>query len=142
MVAEKRYCRYCGDPLKGRSDKLYCDDNCRNAYFNDLKKEEHQEIRSIDLALKRNHRILKTFLGESKTRNVTEKQLLLKGFQFKYHTHHFKARNGNEYCYCYDYGYLARDAGPFMIVRELPDLQKDDFYSLFQKIFSIRGLGI
>ncbi len=30
-------CQQCGKPVKGRIDKRFCDDFCRNAYNNNLK---------------------------------------------------------------------------------------------------------
>ena len=125
MSATRTYCRYCNKALKGRSDKEFCDDSCRNAFNNEVKKEEHKEIRSVDLTLKKNRRILKDLLASNKTRTVTEKQLLVKGFQFKYHTHFFKTRSGDEYCFCYDYGYLLRKEDKYMIVKELPQIKDE-----------------
>ncbi|HMH33509.1 MAG TPA: hypothetical protein VK543_10785 [Puia sp.] len=119
MNGEKTYCRYCEKLLKGRSDKMYCDNDCRNAYFNEQSKSEHKDIRIIDLALKKNRRILRDLLGTRKTRSLTEKQLLQKGFNFRYHTHTFITRNDDSYCFCYDYGYLEREDRKYMIVKEI-----------------------
>jgi hypothetical protein len=119
MAAEKRYCLYCEKLLRGRSDKLYCDDACRNSYFNEQKKNDHQAIRAVDLALKKNRRILRDILGDNKTRSVTEKQLLQKGYDFRYHTHFFATKNEDRYCFCYDYGWLAREDNKYMVVKEL-----------------------
>jgi hypothetical protein len=124
MQQEKKYCLYCEKLLKGRSDKRYCDDGCRTAFFNEQKKEEHGEIKIIDLTLKKNRRILKTMLGESKTKSVGEKQLLVKGFNFKYCTHVFKNPSGDEYHFCYDYGYRPTRDNKFMIVKQLPVVQE------------------
>jgi len=118
MTEEKRYCHYCDEVLKGRSDQIYCDDRCRNAYFNGQRKSEHKEIRAIDLALKKNRRILKEFLGTNKTINLGETELLQKGFDFRYHTHFFRTHAGELYWYCYEYGYLRKGSSRFMIVRE------------------------
>ena len=85
-----------------------------------MKKAEHKAYRAIDSALKGNRRILKQLLGENKTRSVTEKQLLQKGFEFKHHTHHFMTRNGEEYLFCYDYGWLPKKDERLMIVKEIP----------------------
>src|SRR5579862_2377686 len=119
MATEKRYFLYCEKLLRGRSDKLYCDDACRNAYFNEQKKNDHQAIRKVDLALKKNRRILRNVLGDNKTKSVTEKQLLQKGYDFMYHTHFFTTKNEDEYCFCYDYGWLARDGNKYMVVKEM-----------------------
>lgn len=116
---EKKYCAYCAELLKGRSDKKFCDDGCRNAFFNDLKKEDHEKMRVVELALKKNRKILKEMLGNRKARNVREIELLEKGFQFKYHTHHFTTRNKDTYTYCFEYGYLEREEYTYTIVKEI-----------------------
>ena len=43
--------------------------------------------------------------GEA-TAKANRDKLIEKGFQFKYHTHQYTAKNGNTYFYCYEYGYL------------------------------------
>ncbi|QEC70288.1 hypothetical protein FRZ67_19350 [Panacibacter ginsenosidivorans] len=111
-------CWNCGKTLAGRSDKKYCDDNCRNEYFNRQKETERKEIRAIDLALKRNRRILKALFKEEKDTYVKEKVLQEKGFVFNYHTHHTitKAKQ-DEYLFCYDYGYRKTDEGVYRIIK-------------------------
>lgn len=125
MGSEKSYCLHCDRVLKGRSDKRFCDDGCRNAYNNERKKDEHEDIGPIDLALKQNRRILKGLLGARKTKITTEKSLLQKGFSFKYHTHDFQPRSGNCYHYCYDFGYQEKEEGVYMIVKDLVPLEKE-----------------
>jgi hypothetical protein len=70
-------------------------------------------------------RILKSELAESKTKSVTEKQLLLKGFNPKYFTHLFKNTAGDEYHFCYDYGFRQKPGNKFMIVKQLPIVSQD-----------------
>jgi len=125
MGVEKSYCLNCNRLLRGRSDKRFCDDGCRNVYNNERKKDEHGEIRPIDLALKQNRRILKGLLGPRKTKMTTEKNLLQKGFNFKYHTHDFQSRSGNCYHYCYDFGYLQKEDGAYIIVKDTLPAEKE-----------------
>jgi len=113
------YCLQCGKPLKGRSDKRYCDDACRNAFFNELKKADHEKMSEVERALKKNRKILKEMLNGKRVKNVTDVELLQKGFQFKYHTHHFTTRNGDTYTYCFDYGYIPREPDTYTIVKEI-----------------------
>ena len=111
-------CVNCGKTLAGRSDKKYCDDNCRNEYFNKQKEIERKEIRAIDLALKRNRRILKSFFEEEKDTYVKEKALQEKGFVFNYHTHHTVTKTKqDEYLFCYDYGYRKTQEGLYRIIK-------------------------
>ncbi len=59
-------------------------------FSTDQKKEEQKQLRAIDLALKKNRRILRAILGPLKTKIVEEKAMLQKGFLFKYSTHEFR----------------------------------------------------
>jgi hypothetical protein len=85
---EIKTCQACGKPLKGRSDKKFCDDYCRNAYNNQLKSTSNNYVRNINNALGKNRRILEGIFppGEKMTKTTKEKLQRL-GFQFKYFTH-------------------------------------------------------
>lgn len=115
---ENKTCRLCQKPLKGRSDKKFCDDYCRAAYNNELKSAANNYIRNVNHALGKNRRILESLLppGETTVKTNLDKLLEL-GFQRKYHTHRYKARNGNNYYYCYEYGYLPLDNNWFLVVK-------------------------
>jgi len=120
MIKEKtdKLCLLCGKVLKGRSDKKFCDDYCRAAYNNDLKSAANNYIRNVNNALGKNRRILENLLpaGEQVVKASRDK-LIEKGFQFKYHTHNYSAKNGNTYFYCYEYGYLPIENNRFLIVK-------------------------
>jgi len=115
---ETKTCLSCGKPVKGRSDKKFCDDYCRAAYNNDLKSAANNYIRNVNNALAKNRRILESLLttGEPTARASRDK-LMEKGFQFKYHTHLYKTKNGTTYFYCYEYGYLPLENNWFLIVK-------------------------
>ena len=115
---ETKNCLSCGKPVKGRSDKKFCDDYCRAAYNNDLKSAANNYIRNVNNALAKNRRILESLLttGEPTARASRDK-LMEKGFQFKYHTHLYKTKNGTTYFYCYEYGYLPLENNWFLIVK-------------------------
>lgn len=117
----EKYCANCGEPLsnRGRSDRRFCGEGCKNEYYNNIKKKVQDETKPVVHALKQNRRILMELLGDLKTKSLTEKKLLEKGFQFKYHTHHFITHNGDTYTYCFDYGYLKREDEKYMIVKEI-----------------------
>lgn len=118
MIDTSANCLNCQKPLKGRSDKKYCDEACRNDYFNKQKETERKEIRTIDLALKKNRRILKELLGDSESVTIREKKLQEKGFVFHYHTHHVVTKyKQHEYLFCYDYGYHEIEKGLFKIIK-------------------------
>ena len=120
MLQEKetKTCLFCKKPVKGRSDKKFCDDYCRAAYNNDLKSASNNYIRNVNNALGKNRRILESLLPEGEpTAKANQDKLLQLGFQFKYHTHQYTAKNGNNYFYCYEYGYLPLENNWFLIVK-------------------------
>ena len=120
MIQEKetKTCLFCKKPVKGRSDKKFCDDYCRAAYNNDLKSASNNYIRNVNNALGKNRRIFESLLPEGEpTAKANQDKLLQLGFQFKYHTHQYTAKNGNNYFYCYEYGYLPLEKNWFLIVK-------------------------
>jgi hypothetical protein len=111
-------CLTCGKPLKGRTDKKFCDDYCRNGYNNQLKATDNNYVRNINNALRKNRRILEALLPEKEEMAKTTKDKLLhKEFQFKYITHTYINKKGNTYFFCYEYGYLPLENDWFLIVR-------------------------
>lgn len=114
---EAKACLYCEKPLKGRTDKKYCDDYCRNAYNNSLKAPAYNQIRVINNQLNKNRRLLEEVLppGEEMGK-TTRDRLLAKGFSFKYMTHTYSNKKGNVYFFCYDYGYLPLEADWILVV--------------------------
>lgn len=120
MLAEKapKTCLSCGKPVKGRSDKKFCDDYCRAAYNNELKSAANNLIRNVNNALGKNRRILESLLpGGDATAKASRDKLLEKGFQFKYHTHLYTTKTNKVYYYCYEYGYLPLEHNWYLIVK-------------------------
>ena len=60
-MPEERACLDCGAVLRGRSDKKFCDDQCRNNYNNQLNSESYNLVRNINNKLKRNRRVMGEF---------------------------------------------------------------------------------
>jgi len=122
-ATEIKTCQACGKPLKGRSDKKFCDDYCRNAYNNQLKSTSNNYVRNINNALGKNRRILEGIFppGEKMTKTTKEKLQRL-GFQFKYFTHTYTNKKGNVYYFCYEYGYLPLDHDWYLIVTKKDEL--------------------
>lgn len=118
--AVTRTCLTCDKPLKGRSDKKFCDDFCRNTFNNQLKAADNSYFREINNVLRRNRRVLESLLpaGE-KTIRVSREQLLQHGFHFTYNTHQVLSAKGYRYLFCYDYGYLTVDEDWVQIVRRI-----------------------
>lgn len=120
-AAPTRLCLSCSKPVKGRTDKKFCDDFCRNNYNNQLKSSGSNLMRNINNALNKNRRILDALLGAEEMQKTTKERLLQKGFQFKYITHIYNNKKGNTYFFCYDMGYLPLDNDWYLIVKRKDD---------------------
>lgn len=118
MKRAERQCLQCGRPLKGRIDKKFCDDTCRNAYNNNRNSRDAEIVRRVNNILSRNRRILASIIPPGQTHYRTTRQILLhQGFDFLLHTHRYTNRKGMEYIFCYEYGYLPLESGWLLIVR-------------------------
>jgi len=110
-------CRNCGRPLRGRSDKLYCDVSCKNAYHNQSHRQDRREVLQIDRILKHNRKVLKKILGHRSKAKVSNAELIRHGLQFEFHTHQqTHAKNMHVMC-CYEYGYIGLDAEKTLVIR-------------------------
>ena len=118
METTTRLCSQCGKPLKGRIDKKFCDDYCRNAYNNKSKIEESTYVRKINQVLKRNRRILEELLGSEGMTKQPKVNFINKGFQFQFHTHQYINKKGDIYYFCYEYGFLPLEAELYLIVKK------------------------
>ncbi len=112
-------CMACSKSIKGRTDKKFCDDYCRNAFNNKLKGEGNNTVRNINNALRKNRRILQELLPENaKMIKINLEKLLERGFLFKYTTHTYTNPRGNVYHFCYEYGYLPLENNGYLIVKQ------------------------
>lgn len=110
-------CLECGTELKGRADKKFCNDYCRNAYNNRQNKDSKNLIRNINNRLRKNYRILDSFpLTDGKAR-TTKTRLLDKGFDFEHFTSLYTTKKGSVYHFVYDLGYLPLDEDFYIIVK-------------------------
>ncbi|MBX2921123.1 MAG: DUF2116 family Zn-ribbon domain-containing protein [Chitinophagaceae bacterium] len=112
------HCLHCDKPIKGRVDKKFCDDWCRNAYNNKLNSVTSTPVvRNINSILKRNRRILKSVLSpEKETARISKRRLIETGFNFDYLTHLVTTPKGQVYLFCYEYGYLPLENDFYLIV--------------------------
>ena len=107
-MGQPRICAYCQEKIRGRSDKKFCNDGCRNSFNNRLNGEVNAAIREINSKLRRNRRVLESLLPSEKPFVKIKKQALLnKGFQLNYLTHTRVSPKGSVYCFCYEYGYTS-----------------------------------
>jgi len=113
----KNTCLECDTPIKGRTDKKFCSDYCRNSYHNKQNKDSKNLIRNTNNHLRKNYRILDSFsLKDGKTR-TTRSSLLAKGFNFDLITSVYTTKKGSTYFFVYDLGYLPLENDYYMIVK-------------------------
>lgn len=113
-------CLACERPIKGRTDKKFCDDSCRNNYNNRLNSDASPLVRNINNILRKNRRILEELLSgmEKKVLIIDKIKLVEKGYQFEYCTEHYTTKENEQYYYCYDYGYRPLDEEKLMAVKD------------------------
>jgi len=113
---QKTTCLECGEPLKGRSDKKFCSDYCRNAYNNNVNKDSKNLIRNTNNRLRKNYKIL-TELNTTGKIKVTRSKLIQNNFDFNFFTSIYTTKTGNTYFYCYDQGYLALENDFYLLIK-------------------------
>ena len=106
----RRYikCLYCEKKLVGRTDKKFCDPQCKSAYQYKKSKESPERFYNIvDNQLKLNRKILKEY---NKGGMVTVRVNVLKeeGFDSNFFTHFWKNSKGDVYLFVYEYGFLTK----------------------------------
>lgn len=114
---EKR-CLTCGETMRGRRDKKFCDDQCRSSYNNQLKAGQLNHIKPVNSILRKNHSILSKICTGDKIR-IKKEELLRNGFNPDYHTQIVHAQNGSTFYFCYDYGFLALGDDMMLLVRRM-----------------------
>jgi len=113
-----RKCAECNLPLYGRADKRFCDDSCRNNYNNRQNSDQISIMRNINNTLRKNRRILKSYLGEQGVVRLKRIQLLQAGFSFQFFTHHYTNDIGQLYYFNYEYGYSTLNVDMMLIVKK------------------------
>lgn len=114
----ERLCLECNEPIKGRIDKKFCSDMCRNAYNNRQNSDVTNYMRTVNNILRKNRRILSEFVEHGKGKaNIHKTKMDEKGFNFKHITHIYTTKKGDRYYFCYEYGYLPLERDYFFVVK-------------------------
>jgi hypothetical protein len=122
LTVVSKSCRTCNKLLRGRTDKKFCDDQCRNVYNNQFKTDKNDCVRKINNWLLKNRRILEQMLiAAGEMAIVNKERLENRGFLFRYYTQTYTNKKGNTYFYCYEYGYMPLDNDRYLIVKRKED---------------------
>jgi hypothetical protein len=100
-----KICPVCGDPLRGRKDKVYCSPQCKNSATYDKRVLNEPFFLYVDRQLKINRKILKRY-NQSGFTTLRKDKLLDEGFNPRFFTHYWKNKKGQVYLFCFDYGFL------------------------------------
>lgn len=114
-TSENAKCHFCHKELYGgRSDRRFCNDNCRSA-FNRLKKKEEAcfsgeiDVENIIRIIRKNYALLKEFnRGEEQGKIVDRELIYKKGFNFMYYTT-CKRHRDEMYYFCFERGWRDLD---------------------------------
>jgi predicted nucleic acid-binding Zn ribbon protein len=117
---EQRNCLLCNKTIRGRTDKKFCDDYCRNAYNNSRKMINCNEVRRINNVLAKNRKILDSFAHELSANYFKVKTEILQdmGYALKYQTQSTTMKDGLRLTFCYDYYYFQLEK-EWMIVAKM-----------------------
>lgn len=112
----ERICLDCSEPIKGRADKKFCDDQCRSNFNNRQKNEKNNFVNEVNNILRKNRSVLRQLNPDGKTK-ISREKLLTKGFNFTYFTHIYQTQKGAVYHFCYEYGYLKLENEDLLLVK-------------------------
>jgi len=104
-------CHHCSKELTGRTDKKFCDPQCKSAYQYQKEKQNPERFyNKVDNQLKLNRRLLKEYNKGGKV-TIRTSVLLELGFDPNFFTHYWKNNKGDVYLFVYEYGFLKRKEG-------------------------------
>ena len=94
-------CKECGRSFSGRSDKKFCDEQCRSAYHNNIRRVEFKYVSQTNRILFRNRKVLYE-LFESGVNCLSLGELTELGFTHNYITS-FRIMDGSISLSCYEF---------------------------------------
>lgn len=119
IPSSEKKCVACQKSIRGRTDKRFCNDYCRNSYNNQLKAPSNNLVRNINHILAKNRRILESHIPPTAEMvKIKKEQLLQEGYYFRYATHQHQHPKGSVYYYCYEFGYLLLEKDWCLIVKD------------------------
>ena len=111
-------CEECGSELRGRSDKRFCSDYCRNSFHNRRNRSKNKFRYQIHQRLHKNRKILEELLGGRGRIVVRRENLLLQGFDHRYITQVSSHKGSGRYFFVYEYGFRHLKEGRVLLVHK------------------------
>ena len=101
-------CPNCNKIITGRTDKVFCDDKCRNNFYYKFNSEQKTFIRSVNKKLLKNRGILRAINPSGRT-SVPKHYLEEQGFDFSFFTGIHITKKGRPYYLVYDQAFSFDD---------------------------------
>jgi hypothetical protein len=99
---------YCQKELVGRTDKKFCDPQCKSAYqYKQSKEQPERFYDKVDNQLKLNRKLLKEYNKGGKV-TVRSSILISEGFNPNFFTHYWKNKKGDVYLFVYEFGFIKK----------------------------------
>ena len=116
---DQKICLDCGSRLYGRSDKKFCNSQCRSNYHNRMKQEERMNIERTHSLLMNNRSILlKELKTDCSSLKISLTKLKSLGFKPEFHTGSSESK-GRNVIHIYDYLVEKLDEDYVLICRNL-----------------------
>lgn len=112
----EKFCLECNEPIRGRADKKFCSDLCRNAYNNKLNSDSSNLMRNVNNILRKNRRILEGLIPDEMAK-ISKSKLADLGFNFNYFTNLYTNKKGDTYYFIYEFGYLPIEHDYMLLVK-------------------------
>lgn len=109
-LPKTKKCPYCNKIIEGRTDKIFCDDRCRNNFYYKVNNEQKTFIRKINSVLLKNRGILRSLNPSGRT-SVPKACLEELGFDFNCFTSIHTTRKNRDYYLVYDQAYSIEPDG-------------------------------
>ena len=103
-------CPCCNTLISGRTDKIFCDDKCRNNFYYKVNAEHKAFIRVVNKKLLLNRGILRAVNPSGRT-SVLKSYLDAEGFDYNYYTGIHTTKKGRPYYLVYEQAYSLNDDG-------------------------------
>lgn len=119
-MSTPKTCLACDAPIKGRADKKFCDDQCRNSFNNQQNSDTNNFVRNINNILRKNRRILEELnTAEGGITKLSKAKLHDRGYNFTYFTNLLTTKAGKTYYFCYEHGFqLLENDWVMLVVRK------------------------
>ena len=109
-------CMECGNELRGRTDKKFCNDRCKNRYYNRMNNSVRLHKNRTIRILTSNYELLNRLVKAGvRTMRLIELEEL--GFSPDFHTSHRKGASGHNECCCFDISYCQSSSKIFNMRR-------------------------